>query len=410
MTENAADPEAGQAGQPEEGDQPATPTQDAPPEPLTEVFDAPVESTDQLVVSPGAQSAAQGAEKAAAEPGAAEATAESEAADTAGGAEAPGESPPAVVSPATAGHEPAAVAQETAGQESPVASPAAAGQEAVVAAPETAAQQPVVAAPGAAMRNVAEGLEEPFASFYAHYGPTLCGRPLGEVVVEEGRRRQYFGGRAVEEHEPRRVRLVRLGEAWLAIRQGQQAARGGRAHPVTDISRSLRRDPSQHYAARPLCDIRYLVIHHTGASAAFGPEAIARAHVEDNGWPGIGYHFVVDPAGTIYHTQDLTVVSYHARQFNPASVGIAVMGDLTSAQPTPAQLEATADLIASLLFDLGLPLDAVRGHREMVPTPCPGDAFLRVWRPRLMAAVQERIDARQAERLSQLAAGALSTT
>ncbi len=251
----------------------------------------------------------------------------------------------------------------------------------------------------------AAGLAEPFRSFFAHYGPTLCGRPLGEVVIEEGRRRQYFECLALEEHEPGRLRLVRLGEAWMAIRQGQRAVRAERSHAIVDVSRSLRRDPAQHYNLRPLCDIRYLVLHHTGASAAFGPEAIATAHVEENGWPGIGYHFVIDLAGTIYRTQDLTVVSYHARQFNPASVGIALMGDLTSAQPTPGQLEATADLIAGLLFDLGLPLDAVRGHREMVPTPCPGDPFLRVWRPRLMTAIQERIDARQAERVSQMVGG-----
>lgn len=255
---------------------------------------------------------------------------------------------------------------------------------------------------GSAAVSVPE-LEEPFRSFYAYYGPTLCGRPLGEVVVEEGRRRQYFACLAVEEYEAGRLRLVPLGEAWLALRAHRRAPGGRDPLPVVDLRRNLRRDPSQHYSTRPLCDIRYLVIHHTGAPATVGPHQIASAHVEENRWPGIGYHYVVDLNGTVYHTQDLTVVSYHARQFNPASVGIALMGDLTAAQPTPPQLEATARLIAGLLFDLGLPLDAVRGHREMVPTPCPGDAFLRVWRPRLMAAIQEQIDAQLAERVRQVA-------
>lgn len=246
-------------------------------------------------------------------------------------------------------------------------------------------------------------LEEPFRSFYAYYGPTLCGRPLGEVVIEEGHRRQYFASLAVEEYEPGRLRLVPLGEAWLALRAHRRASGGRDPLPVVDLRRNLRHDPTQHYSTRPLCDIRYLVIHHTGAPATVGPHQIAAAHVEENRWPGIGYHYVVDLNGTVYHTQDLTVVSYHARQFNPASVGIALMGDLTAAQPTPPQLEATARLIAGLLFDLGLPLDAVRGHREMVPTPCPGDAFLRVWRPRLMAAIQEQIDGQLAERARQVA-------
>jgi hypothetical protein len=235
------------------------------------------------------------------------------------------------------------------------------------------------------------GLTGPFRAFYEHYGPTLCGDPVGGVVVEEGVRRQYFQCLALEEHAPGRVRLVHLGEAWLARDQSRLAPVPFAAPRMVDLTRQLKRDPMQHYTTRPLSDIRYLVIHHTSAGANVGPEAIAAEHVEVNGWPGVGYHYVVDLAGVIYRTQDLTVVSYHARQFNPVAVGIALVGDLSSNQPTAAQLTATADLLATLLFDLGLPTQSVRGHREMVPTDCPGESFLRVWKPRLLQAVDERL-------------------
>jgi hypothetical protein len=48
-------------------------------------------------------------------------------------------------------------------------------------------------------------------------------------------------------------------------------------------------------------------------------------------------------------------------------------------------------LLAKLLYDLGLPMDAVRGHREMVPTPCPGETFLPVWKPRIVDATNRRL-------------------
>jgi N-acetyl-anhydromuramyl-L-alanine amidase AmpD len=272
---------------------------------------------------------------------------------------------------------------------------------------ETSAEHMVepIAEPSA-MRVAEPALGAPFLAFFEHYGRALCGDPIGGVVVEEGRRRQYFQCLALEEHEPGRVRVLRLGEAWRAI-HAMRAVEEVVAAPATlDVSRQMRRDPAQRYPSRPLCDIRYLVLHHTGAPPGVGPDAIAAEHVDVNGWPGIGYHYVIDLAGTVYRTQDLTVASYHARQFNPASVGIALVGDLTSSQPTPAQLDATAGLLADLLFDLGLPPDAVRGHREMVPTSCPGEAFLRVWKPRLMQAVNDRANARAVERARRLAADA----
>jgi N-acetyl-anhydromuramyl-L-alanine amidase AmpD len=234
----------------------------------------------------------------------------------------------------------------------------------------------------------------PFLAFYEHYGPSLCGPPLSDVVMEGGRRCQYFQCLALEEHQPGRVRLKPLGEAWLAV--AGQAAAAEQAAAMVDLVDSLPRQPDQHYPERTLADIRYLVIHHTGAAADVGPATIAAEHVEANGWPGIGYHFVVGADGTIYRTQDLAVASYHARQFNPLAVGIALAGDLTAAAPTPAQLAATAALTAGLLADLGLPPDAVRGHREMVPTPCPGGLFLHGWKVDLDRAIAARLARRVA--------------
>ncbi|MFN2114896.1 MAG: N-acetylmuramoyl-L-alanine amidase [Anaerolineae bacterium] len=231
-----------------------------------------------------------------------------------------------------------------------------------------------------------------FARFFDHYGPTICGFPITDVVIENGVKTQYFENLALEERAPGDVRMKRLGEAALAAmhRAARETARAAVARPeVVDLADSLPRHGSRTYPQRTLSDIRYLVLHHSGASGAVGPRAIAEEHVTANDWPGIGYHFVVDTAGTIYRTQDMTVVSHHARQFNPVAVGVALLGDLSSDVPTAEQLAAASQLLASLLADLGLPLDAVRGHREIVRTPCPGETFQSVWRPRLMQAIAE---------------------
>lgn len=233
-------------------------------------------------------------------------------------------------------------------------------------------------------------LRGPFLSFYEHYGPLLCGLPVSEERLEDGLRCQYFQCLALEEHQPGRVRLKRLGEAWLAI-GAPLAAAAAPAAVAVDLTGKLVRHPQSTYPTRPLADIRYLVIHHTGAGPDIGPAQIAEEHVSGNGWPGIGYHVVVAPDGAVYRTQDLTVVSHHARQFNPVAVGIALMGNLAQAEPPPAQLLATADVVAGLLADLGLPLDALRGHGEMVPTDCPGERFLGGWKLALERATLARL-------------------
>jgi hypothetical protein len=226
-----------------------------------------------------------------------------------------------------------------------------------------------------------------FRAFYEHYGPALCGEPLDGLVIEGGVPTQYFRNLVLEEPVPGQLRLKPLGEAWLA-HAGESAASllVGDPPGMVDLVGQLARDPAMAYPSRPLCDIRYLVIHHTGAPADLGAQAIAWEHVTQNGWPGIGYHFVIGVDGTVYRTQDLTVVSHHAAQFNPAAVGIALCGDWSQAEPPTEQLTAAAWLVADLCADLGLPLQALRGHREMVPTSCPGDYFITAWKPRLVAA------------------------
>lgn len=160
---------------------------------------------------------------------------------------------------------------------------------------------------------------------------------------------------------------------------------------ITDITDSLPRHPSQQYSARALESIKYLVIHHAAVPPTVGAERIARYHVENQGWPGIGYHFFIAADGLIYQTNKLETISYHAQDVNPTGVGICLAGNFTSEIPTVAQLDGTAELCAYLLDHLKLNLEAVKGHKDFVQTQCPGQQWDsgQVWRNILLERIKE---------------------
>ena len=232
-----------------------------------------------------------------------------------------------------------------------------------------------------------------FAAFAAHHGEACCGPPLGAVTWDGDVAVQYFRNVVLELGPEGQVRPRPLGALALDATQ-IGGTREGAAPPVwSDLRGLLPSHPTLRYPQRPLSQIRHLVLHHSGVSARHDARQIAEDHVRANGWPGIGYHFVIDDAGLIALCQDLSVSSHHVAQFNPVSVGIALLGDLRVAPPGPRQLDAAADLLAWLLGDLGLPRQAIRGHGEMVSTDCPGPHFLGRWKAPLLDKVGVRLAA-----------------
>jgi len=151
--------------------------------------------------------------------------------------------------------------------------------------------------------------------------------------------------------------------------------------PWLDIINELPRHAERVYSRRAsLADIRQIVIHHVGVDAVVPPENTAAYHVR-KGWAGIGYHFYIRTDGTAYQTQALETVSYHCGgACNTHSVGICLEGSFMEGRvPTDAQLAATRAVVAWLLEYLDLPASAVKGHREVRATSCPGTTWPK-WR------------------------------
>ena len=123
-----------------------------------------------------------------------------------------------------------------------------------------------------------------------------------------------------------------------------------------------------------------IVIHHTGSGADNDIDASAEQihgwHL-NNGWAGIGYHYVIRKDGTIEAGRPHWTVGSHAYGENWHTIGIHLSGDFTVNSPTDAQIESAAMLLANLCTDYGLPIDRdhIVGHRDIGESSCPGDVL-----------------------------------
>ena len=121
-----------------------------------------------------------------------------------------------------------------------------------------------------------------------------------------------------------------------------------------------------------------IVLHHTGGAAGEDPDAaqIDAAH-RRIGWAGIGYHYVIRRDGNIEAGRPSFAVGAHAEGANGTSVGVALCGNFCEDEPSAAQIESAAMLVAILAAAFGLAPDAAHivGHRDLNATACPGDAL-----------------------------------
>ncbi|HEY7908411.1 MAG TPA: N-acetylmuramoyl-L-alanine amidase [Thermomicrobiales bacterium] len=138
--------------------------------------------------------------------------------------------------------------------------------------------------------------------------------------------------------------------------------------------------------------IKKVLVHHTVTrDPETDPRATLRAiyqyHAVSRGWGDIGYNFLIDQQGTIYEGRfgGDRVVGGHALQYNWGSIGIAILGDYTGHSITDATRASLLALIRTKASDLDpvgksffIDRDNVMnisGHRGVINTSCPGDAF-----------------------------------
>lgn len=128
----------------------------------------------------------------------------------------------------------------------------------------------------------------------------------------------------------------------------------------------LPKHPYRTYARRPLNKVNTLAVHHsltkTGSAKAF-----ASYHVNHHGWPGIGYHFVIEKNGTIVWCNDMDVKSYHVGNSNKTAIGVCLIGDFRYEEPTEEQIDALVRLSDWIIDDKDNAINGVeniKGHSE----------------------------------------------
>lgn len=150
--------------------------------------------------------------------------------------------------------------------------------------------------------------------------------------------------------------------------------------------------PDDCYKERDISQITHIAVHHSAAPGSILPSRIASYHVHSYRWPGIGYHFYITPNGTIYHTQDINLISWHVYRNNSYTVGICLAGNFMRTVPPAPQLDASARLIAWLMQELRIPIEYVLGHKEFPKnaTACPGNQWTtgKRWKKMLIRAIQ----------------------
>ena len=115
------------------------------------------------------------------------------------------------------------------------------------------------------------------------------------------------------------------------------------------------------------------IIHHT-ASQDVPASTIHQWHL-NQGWSGIGYHFVIRQNGDIERGRAENLIGAHAgEKGNPDSIGIVLTGNFETGKPTTAQMDSLVWLLKYYLFPK-YGVKPVIGHKDVMATACPGKNF-----------------------------------
>lgn len=131
---------------------------------------------------------------------------------------------------------------------------------------------------------------------------------------------------------------------------------------VIDLRGKLPTHKTKRYSTRKESDIRSIGIHHS-LTVSGSPEAFANYHVNTNGWSIMGYAYVIQKDGTIYWCADHNIITPHVGNSNKHALGICLVGDFRTQQPSAEQYAAALWLVRKLQLELPNATE-IKGHSE----------------------------------------------
>jgi hypothetical protein len=122
---------------------------------------------------------------------------------------------------------------------------------------------------------------------------------------------------------------------------------------------------------------KVIVVHHS--ATARGGAALFDVMHREKGWDGVGYDFVIGNGtdtkdGEIETTPRWTEQKdgAHVKGWNDVAIGICLVGNFETADPTAKQMEALVRLVRHLRRRFHVPPERVVGHGSLGATLCPG--------------------------------------
>lgn len=146
---------------------------------------------------------------------------------------------------------------------------------------------------------------------------------------------------------------------------------------ILDLRGKLPAHGAKEYPIRDTRVITTLFWHHTATPSTATWDAIARGHVKERNWAGIGYHVGVDRDGRIAILNPLERLTNHTSGNNTRGVGVVLLGNYEKDALTPA-MEASIERVRKWMKGKGIMEEKL--HRDVKATACPGKnavAYLR---------------------------------
>lgn len=115
--------------------------------------------------------------------------------------------------------------------------------------------------------------------------------------------------------------------------------------------------------------IKYIAIHCTATHQTATVAAIQRYWKDSLGWKNPGYHFLVEPNGTIHQLLDFNGIANGVRGFNNHSVHISYIGGINKDKSpvdnrTDAQKKAILECIDRVIEWSDNKCLIIQGHRD----------------------------------------------
>ena len=127
--------------------------------------------------------------------------------------------------------------------------------------------------------------------------------------------------------------------------------------------------------------ITSITLHHEGSAKPLRPEddpvaglrALQSWGERDRNWWDVPYHYLIDLDGHVYEGRDWHYMGETNTTYDPSGhLLISILGNYNLQEPTQAQLDAIARVMAWAVKKFDVPLDSIRGHYQYAETDCPG--------------------------------------